>query len=106
MKFCRNVIYPIRIFGQSLTLNGRFSLGYSICFRSDGPHVISSKVLPNVELNTLPQITFIGSKDQWRKEQNKYKNLYSIPVGDVYSWLNVLSQMNGLFIDKRITINN
>ena len=87
-----------------MTLNGRFSLGYSICFRSDGPHVISSKVIPNIELHTLPQITFIGSKDQWRKEQNKYKNLYSIPDGDVYYWLNVLSQMNGLFIDKKIKL--
>ena len=84
-EVCRNAISPVRIFGQSLTLNGRFSIGHSICFRSDGPHVVSSKVLPNVEPHTLPQITFIGTNDQWRKEQKKYKNLYLIPVGDVYS---------------------
>ena len=61
-EVCKNAISPVRIFGQSLTLNGRFALGHSICFRSDGPDVISSKMLPNIDIDIIPQITFIGSK--------------------------------------------
>ena len=40
------------------------------------------------------------------RKKNRYKNLYSIPVDDIYKWLNVLGSINSLFLEKEIKVND
>ena len=101
----RNAISPVRIFGQTLSVNGSKCLGHSISFKSDGPLVISEKTLPSLEDHLLPQITFLGSNEQWRKDKGIYKNSYSISAKDLFSWLDVLSNVNSLFKKMSVKID-
>jgi len=45
-----------------------------------------SKVLPCVDADHWPQVTFLGPRDEWRKVAGKYKCLYEM---DTYNWLQV-----------------
>ncbi len=47
-----------------------------------------SKVLPCVDLD-LPQVTFLGPQDEWRKVAGKYKYLYEMDTETTYNWLQV-----------------
>ena len=40
------------------------------------------------------------------RQKHRYKNLCSIPVDDIYKWLNVLSSINSLFLEKEIKVNH
>ncbi len=48
-----------------------------------------SKVLPCVDANAnhRPQVTFLGPRDEWRKEAGKYKYLYEMDTETAYNWL-------------------
>jgi hypothetical protein len=48
-----------------------------------------SKVLPYVDANHWPQVTFLGPRDEWRKVAGKYKYLYEMDTETAYDWLRV-----------------
>ena len=68
--------------------------------------MICSKILTTIEKDLSLQVTFIGNKEQWRVEQKKYQNMYPICKDDIYKWLQVLSNINVLFKDRNIQIDN
>lgn len=65
----------------------------------------ASKVLPAIKKGCSPQVTFIGTKDQWRVESKKYKNLHHVSATDIYAWLDVLCDCNELFKEKGARID-
>ena len=95
-------ICPVRCFGTELSLSAKHSTGHCICFLSDGP-TQCAKVLPVVDDSVAPRVTFIGSHDQWRIAAKKFRNLWEIPVDDIYKNLRVLSAINNVF--KRYDIH-
>jgi hypothetical protein len=48
-----------------------------------------SKVLPCLDANHQPQVTFPGPRDEWRKVAGKYKYLYEMDTETAYDWLRV-----------------
>ena len=52
----------------------------------DGP-VECLKVLPCVDINHRPHVTFLGPKDAWRKTAHKYKHLFEMDTKLAYDWL-------------------
>jgi hypothetical protein len=52
----------------------------------NGP-VECSKVLPCVNSDHWPQVTFLGPKDEWRKVAGRYKYLYEMDAENAYDWL-------------------
>lgn len=100
-----NCITPARCFGIDISLSGKHTSGHTICFPSDGPHKVAN-VLPCVDRECMPRVTFVGPKEEWRIQQKKFKRLYSIPVDDVYEWLSVLEKVNNIFREEEIHIND
>ena len=52
----------------------------------DGP-VECLKVLPCVDINHCPHVTFLGPRDAWRKVAHKYKHLFEMETKIAYDWL-------------------
>ena len=102
----KNAISPFRLFGNAVHINKKTCSGHFISFASDGPSTISSKILPIIDTKSLPQVTFIGTKEQWRIDQKKYSNLHSVSADNIYEWLNVLCDCNEFFRDKGIQIDS
>ena len=102
----KQAISPIRIFRQNLNINARTCSGHAISFHSNGPSYITQHILPALENNLLPQVTFIGNKEKWFKTKQNYKNLYSVNKVDLFKWINVLSNINEYFREKNIKISN
>ena len=48
-----------------------------------------SKVLPCVDADHQPQVTFFGPRDEWCKVAGKYKYLYEMDTETAYDWLQV-----------------
>ena len=101
----KNTISLVRMFRQTLHLNSKTHSGYAITFDSNGPQVCTKTMLEALDENCIPQVTFIGSKDKWRIEKKKYKNLYSISAEALFSWLDVLCDSNDLFTNRKIHLN-
>ena len=97
----KNAISPLRLFSNAFHINKKTYSGHFVSFASDGPSTISSKVLPAIESNSLPQVTFIGNKEQWRIDKKKY----SVSADNIFQWLNVLGDSNELFRNKSIKID-
>jgi hypothetical protein len=49
----------------------------------DGP-VECLKVLPCVDINHRPHVTFLGPRDAWRKMAHKYKHLFEMDTKLAY----------------------
>lgn len=98
-----NCICPVRCFGLEISISRKHTMGHSICFPSDGPQKCS--VLPNVDEHISPRVTFIGPSEQWRREKNKYKFLYHLPIEDIYKWLYVLCHTHQYYKDHGIKID-
>jgi hypothetical protein len=43
------------------------------------------KVLPCVDADHQPQVTFIGRQDEWQKVAGKYKYLYEMDTETAYN---------------------
>ena len=84
----RSAIVPCRIYNIDLNFKANHSTGHSIAFPSDGPSQ-TSKILPWCDAKVQPQITFLGPKEQWRKEKLTYRYLYELNVKNAYEWLDV-----------------
>ena len=89
-------ISPVRPFNISLTIE--HARGHVICFPSDG-HKECSKSLPYTEPDVSPLLTFIGTKEKRRVDQNRFKKFYSLPHEDLFQWLEVLKLINSEFQD-------
>ncbi len=48
-----------------------------------------SKVLPYLDADHWPQVTFLGPQDEWRKVAGKYRYLYEMDTETAYDWLQV-----------------
>ncbi len=59
---------------------------HSIAFPITGP-MECSKVLPYVDANHWPQVTFLGPQDEWRKVADKYKYPHEMDTETAYNWL-------------------
>ncbi len=46
-------------------------------------------MLPYVDADHRPQVTFLGPRDEWHKVAGKYKYLYEIDTETAYKWLRV-----------------
>ena len=101
----KNTISLVRLFGQTMHLNSKTRSGHTITFDSNGPQVCVSSMLEALDENCIPQVTFIGTKEKWRIEQKKYKNLYSISATAVFAWLDILSNINDMFLSKKISFS-
>jgi hypothetical protein len=44
-------------------------------------------VLPYVDADHWPQVTFLGQQDEWCKVAGKYKYLYEMDTETAYNWL-------------------
>ncbi|EGZ27313.1 hypothetical protein PHYSODRAFT_477033 [Phytophthora sojae] len=97
-------IAPVRSFGLAITASGKHCVGHSICFPSTGPAEVS-KVLPCTSRDCIPSVTFVGPRDDWRVKRKHYKNLYRLPVDDMYAWMRVLSTTHSYFKDNDIRID-
>lgn len=75
-------IAPIRCFGMDISISGKHPTGHAICFPSDGPGKVAT-VLPRVDAECIPRVTFIGPEEEWRIQRKQFRALYSIPVDDV-----------------------
>ncbi len=53
-----------------------------------GP-VQCSKVLPCMDADHKPQVTFLGLQDEWHKVDGKYKYLYEMDTETAYNWIRV-----------------
>ena len=102
----QNAISPVRIFGKTLKINNKTCIGNFVSFTSDGLDIIVKKILPSLSKEDLIQIKFIGGEITWKEKKHRCKNLYSIPVDDIYKWLNVLGSINSLFLEKEIEVNH
>ncbi|KAG1711916.1 hypothetical protein DVH05_009157 [Phytophthora capsici] len=100
-----NCITPTRCFGVEISLSGKHCSGHSICFPSDGPNKLSN-VLPDLDPQCMPRVTFIGPREEWRVQQQKYRGLYAIPPDDVYKVLSVLAHVNNIFKEEDILIED
>ena len=73
----------------------------------DGP-VECLKVLPCVDINHRPHVTFLGPRDAWHKVAHKYKHLFEMETKIAYDWLtfwvNAFIQVskNALLIDPKM----
>ena len=81
-----NAILPARAFNINILIRPNHSTAHSIVFPSDGP-VEVAKVLPHATPDQRPQVTFLGSRDAWRKAKGRYRSLYELDVSGTYSWL-------------------
>jgi hypothetical protein len=52
----------------------------------DGP-VECLKVLPCVDINHCPHVTFLGPRDAWCNIAHKYKHLFEMDTDLAYDWL-------------------
>ena len=102
----KNALLLVRMFGQTVHLNSKTCSGYVITFDSNGPQVCSSSMLEALDENCIPHVTFVGSKEKWRIEKQKHKNLCSTSAPAVFSWLDVLCNINSTFIKKNIQFND
>ncbi len=60
-------------------------MNHSIAFPMNGP-VKVLKMLPCLDENYCPQVTFLGSRDEWMKKAGKYKYLYKMDTEITYNW--------------------
>ena len=98
----KSTLSLVRMFGQTIHLNSKTCSGHVITFDSNGPKVCSSSMLEALDENCAPHVTFIGSREKWRVDKQKYRNLYSISAQSVFAWLDVLSEINPLYLDRKI----
>jgi len=105
-KPSQNSISLMRLFGWTVHINDKTSRGHCISYSSDGPSVCASKILPAIDNNYSPQVTFIGTKEQWRVDRKNYKNVCHISANDVFDRLKVMCDCNELFIEKTISIDH
>ncbi|GMF54303.1 unnamed protein product [Phytophthora fragariaefolia] len=98
-------ISPIRCFGMDISISGKHSSGHTICFPSDGPSKIAC-VLPRVDPDFMPRVTFIGPEEVWRVQRNKFRALYDIPGDAIYKCLRVLGEANNIFRNEEIRIDD
>ena len=102
----KNTLSLVRMFGQTTHLNSKTCSGHVITFDSNGPNVCCSSMLEALDENCVPHVTFIGSREKWRVEKQKYKNLYTISAHSVFAWLDVLCEINPLQVDRGIKFEN
>jgi hypothetical protein len=76
----------VRAFNIDILVRPNHSAAHAISFPSDGPVEVAN-VLPTVESDHRPQITFLGPREDWRKAQKKYRSLYSTDAVAPYQYL-------------------
>ncbi|KAI9994685.1 hypothetical protein PInf_011512 [Phytophthora infestans] len=52
----------------------------------------------------MPRVMFVGSREAWSGQRKRYSALYTIPPGNVYKWLAVLSGINNVFREEGIQV--
>lgn len=63
-------------------------------------------MLPYVDFEVVPRVTFVGPREQWRLQQNRLKELYELPHDSIYAWLKVLGQINSYMRREGISVDN
>ena len=89
----RNACVPVRLYNINLQIQENHSTNHSITFPIDGP-VENLKVLPCVDINHHPQVTFLGPQDAWHKVAHKYKHLFQMDTKIAYDWLTLWVNTN------------
>ena len=87
-----NTVTPVRNYNINITVRPNHAVGHSICFPSSGP-IEAAKELPCHDITRLPQVTFLGPNDLWRKAQSKWRHLYEVKVDDAYNALRIWTQL-------------
>ncbi len=84
----QNACTLVRLYNIRLQIQANHSTNHSIAFPMTGP-IECSKVLPCIDLNHWPQVTFLAPQDEWCKVAGKYKYLYEMDTETAYNWLRV-----------------
>ncbi len=79
-------VYQFGFYNINLQICENHSTNHSITFPMDGP-VECLKVLPCVDINHRPHVTFLGPQDAWRETAHKYKHLFEMDTKLAYYWL-------------------
>ncbi len=82
----RNACVPVRLYNINLQIRENHSTNHSIAFPMDDP-VECLKVLPCVDINHRPHVTFLGPQDAWRNTAHKYEHLLEMDKILAYDWL-------------------
>jgi hypothetical protein len=82
----QNACTLVPLYNINLQIQANHSTNHSIAFSINGP-MECSKVLPCVDADHRPQVTFLGPGDEWRKVAGKYKYLYEMDTETAYNWL-------------------
>ncbi|ETK74515.1 hypothetical protein L915_18714 [Phytophthora nicotianae] len=101
----KNCIAPARCFGLEFSISGKHCSGHSICFPSSGPQACT-KVLPVMDIDRKPRVTFIGPTEEWRARKHLFWGLYELPSESIFSWLNVLKETHSFFRKECIVIDD
>jgi hypothetical protein len=82
----RNACVPVWLYNINLQICENHSTNHSIAFPMDGP-VECLKVLPCVDINHCPHVTFLGPQHARCKNAHKYKHLFKMDTKLAYDWL-------------------
>ncbi|EGZ09912.1 hypothetical protein PHYSODRAFT_521432, partial [Phytophthora sojae] len=57
-------------------------------------------------MDCIPRVTFLGPKEQWRVEQHRFQNLFSVPEDAIFRWLSVLEKTHSYWLEEGISIDS
>jgi hypothetical protein len=84
----KNACTPVRLYNIDFQIQANHSTNHSIAFPITGL-MECLKVLPYMDADHWPQVTFLGPQDEWRKVAGKYKYLYEMDAETANNWLQV-----------------